>query len=361
GWNGFLTFGALYWMWPRIYRTELYSRQLANVHFWLGTLGIVFYAVPMYWAGWTQAMMWKEFTPEGTLAWGNFLDTVLQIKPMYAIRALGGTLFFVGVLLGVYNLFKTAQQGSFLADETAEAPARERLPAKTPANEYWHRWIERRPMQMLLWSTILIAIGGIVQIIPMVFIESQVPKISTVQPYTPLELTGRDIYIREGCVGCHSQMIRPFRDETVRYGEYSKSGEYIYDRPFLWGSKRTGPDLWREGGRNPDLWHYNHMMDPTTTSPRSIMPPYPHLAEQELDLSSLPDKITALRKLGTPYTRDFEKYAVANAREQAKTIALHLADQGVKDEGLENKEIVAIIAYLQRLGTDIKVQPTVSE
>jgi len=355
GWNGFLTFGALYWLWPRMYRTELYSKQLANVHFWLGTLGIIFYAVPMYWAGWVQALMWQEFTPEGTLAWGNFLDTVTRIMPMYMMRAIGGSLFFVGVIIGVYNLFKTAAQGSFMANEAAEAPARERS-APVAAGEHWHRWIEGRPMQMLLWSTILIAVGGIVQIVPMVFIESQVPKISSVKPYTPLELTGRDIYIKEGCVGCHSQMIRPFRDETERYGEYSKSGEYIYDRPFLWGSKRTGPDLWRQGGKYPDSWHYNHMLDPTTMSPGSIMPAYPHMLEDKLDLSDLPAKIAALRKLGTPYPKDFEKYAISNAKEQAQKIAKNLADQGIKDPNIEDKDIVAIIAYLQRLGTDIKVQ-----
>jgi cytochrome c oxidase cbb3-type subunit I/II len=354
GWNGFLTLGILYWLWPRMYRTTLYSTKLANVHFWLGTLGIIFYAVPMYWAGWTQALMWKEFTPEGTLAWGNFLDTVTQIMPMYTIRAFGGTFFFLGGILAVYNLVKTAQQGNFMANESAESPARERR--EQAPNEYWHKWIEGRPMQMLLWSTLLIAIGGIVQILPMVFIENQVPKISTVKPYTPLELTGRDLYIREGCVGCHSQMIRPFRSETERYGEYSKSGEYIYDRPFLWGSKRTGPDLWRQGGKYPDSWHYNHMIDPTSMSPGSIMPAYPHLVDDELDLTDLPAKITALRTLGTPYARDFEQYAISNAQEQAKKVAKNLADQGVKDSGLESKEIVAIIAYLQRLGTDIKVQ-----
>jgi cytochrome c oxidase cbb3-type subunit I/II len=356
GWNGFLTFGVLYWLWPRMYRTSLFSTKLANTHFWLGTLGIAIYAIPLYWASWTQALMWKEFTPEGTLAWGNFLDTVKQILPMYAMRAVGGTLYFVGVILGVYNLFKTAGQGSFLANEDAEAPAREKRPATAPG-DYWHRWIESRPMQMLLFSTILIAIGGIVQILPMVFIESQVPKISTVKPYTPLELAGRDIYISEGCVGCHSQQIRPFRSETERYGEYSKSGEFIYDRPFLWGSKRTGPDLMRVGAKYPDSWHYNHMMDPTTMSPGSIMPAYPHLLEEPLDLSSLPGKITALRTLGTPYPRDFEKYAIANAQEQALKVASNLATQGIKDQGIETKKIAAVIAYLQRLGTDIKVQP----
>jgi cytochrome c oxidase cbb3-type subunit I/II len=359
GWNGFLTFGALYWLWPRMYRTPLYSVKLANVHFWLGTLGIVFYAIPMYFAGWTQALMWKEFTPEGTLAWGNFLDTVTQILPMYTIRSLGGTLFFAGVLIGVYNLYQTGAKGSFLANEAAEAPARERL-HPVPAGAHWHTWIEGRPMQMLLWSTIMIAIGGIVQIIPMVFIDNQVPKISTVKPYSPLELTGRDIYIREGCVGCHSQMIRPFRDETERYGEYSKSGEYIYDRPFLWGSKRTGPDLWRQGGKYPDSWHYNHMMDPTSMSPNSIMPAYPNLLDNVIDYRDLPAKINALRKLGTPYPKDFEQKAVQDAQAQAQKVADNLAAEGVKQAQLNDKEIVAIIAYLQRLGTDIKVKESPS-
>ncbi|MFN7325798.1 MAG: cytochrome-c oxidase, cbb3-type subunit I [Chitinophagales bacterium] len=356
GWNGFLTFAVLYYLWPRLYRTELYSVSLANTHFWLGTLGIVFYAVPLYFAGWTQAMMWKQFTPEGMLQWGNFLDTVTQLIPMYAMRAIGGTLFFVGTILGVYNLVKTAQQGSFLAEEAAEAPGRAIGPAPTEAGAYWHKWIEGRPMQMLLYSTILIAIGGIVQIVPMVFIESQVPKISTVKPYTPLELEGRDIYIREGCVGCHSQMVRPFRSETERYGEYSKSGEYIYDRPFLWGSKRTGPDLLRVGGKYPDSWHYNHMMDPTSMSPGSIMPAYPALLDAQVDYSDLGPKINALRKLGTPYPAKYEEVAVEEAQKQAKAIATRLAEQGVKDSNIENTEMIALIAYLQRLGTDIKVK-----
>jgi len=362
GWNGFLTFGVLYWLWPRMYRTTLFSTKLANTHFWVGTLGIVFYAVPLYWAGWTQALMWKEFTPEGTLAFGNFLDTVTQIIPMYAMRIVGGTLYFVGVVIGVYNLVKTAKQGEFIANEATEAPARERHLVQAPTTgTNWHRWIERRPMQMLLWSTVLIAIGGIVQILPMVFIESQVPKISTVKPYTPLELTGRDIYIREGCVGCHSQQIRPFRDETERYGEYSKSGEYIYDRPFLWGSKRTGPDLMRQGNKYPDSWHFNHMIDPTTMSPGSIMPAYPQMAEDQLDLSDLPSKIAVLRTLGTPYPDNFENEAIGNAQQQARTIAKNLADQGMKETQLEEKEIVAIIAYLQRLGTDIKIKPAAGQ
>jgi cytochrome c oxidase cbb3-type subunit I/II len=319
------------------------------------------YAIPLYWAGWTQALMWKEFTPEGLLSWGNFLDTVKQILPMYALRVIGGTLYFVGVIIGVYNLAKTAAQGSFLANEPAEAPEREPRPAVIPAGESWHRWIESRPMQMLFWSTIAISIGGLVQILPMVLIDNQVPKISTVKPYTPLELAGRDVYIKEGCVGCHSQMIRPFRSETERYGEYSKSGEYIYDRPFLWGSKRTGPDLWREGGKYPDSWHYNHMIDPTTMSPGSIMPAYPHLATTQLDLSDLGARMSTLRKLGIPYTTEEEKNAIAIAERQAAAITDNLTKQGVNDPSIKDKELVALIAYLQRLGTDIKATGTTSK
>ena len=355
GWNGFLTFGMLYWLLPRIFNTKLYSVKLANVHFWIGTLGILFYVIPLYWAGWTQSLMWKEFLPEGILKYGNFLETVTQILPMYGLRALGGTIYVVGVFVMVYNLVKTVKTGNFVANEAAEAPS-----AATWAvhkGGHWHRWIERRPVQMLVGSLVLVLIGGMVELFPMMLIDENVPKIASVQPYTPLELQGRDIYIREGCLGCHSQMIRPFRSETARYGEYSKSGEFIYDRPFLWGSKRTGPDLHREGGKYPDSWHYNHMYDPTSTSPGSIMPPYPWLIRRDLDVSSVPDKIKVLRKLGTPYEPGFEDEAIDDLRAQAKEIANRLKNDGIEQEGLENKEIIAIIAYLQRLGTDINPKP----
>ncbi|AEE47924.1 cytochrome-c oxidase, cbb3-type subunit I [Haliscomenobacter hydrossis] len=353
GWNGFLTFGILYWLIPRLFNTNLYSLKLANAHFWIGTLGIAFYAIPLYWAGWAQSLMWKEFTPDGFLKYGNFLETVTQIMPMYYLRALGGTLFFAGTLVMIYNLIKTIKQGAFIGDEAAEAPARVAT-ADVHKGEHWHRWIERRPMQMLILSAIAILIGGIIEITPMVMIESNVPKIASVKPYTPLELHGRDLYIREGCVGCHSQMVRPFRSETERYGEYSKSGEYIYDRPFLWGSKRTGPDLHREGGKYPDSWHYNHMVDPQSMSPGSIMPPYPWMLRDEMDLGTLPRKIKVLRSLGTPYPAGFEDRAVADLKEQAAGIAARLRADGIEDEKLEKRDIIALIAYLQRLGTDIK-------
>ena len=359
GWNGFLTFGVMYWLIPRMYKTELYSLKLANTHFWIGTLGILFYAIPLYWAGWTQSLMWKQFTPDGFLQYGNFLETVTQLIPMYAMRALGGTLFLAGTIIMVYNLMKTAAQGSFVANEPAEAPAREVYVAHK--GDHWHKWIERKPIQMLIASLVLILIGGMVEIFPMMLIDKNVPKIETVKPYTPLELHGRDIYIREGCVGCHSQMIRPFRSETERYGEYSKSGEFIYDRPFLWGSKRTGPDLHREGGKYPDSWHYNHMYDPTSMSPGSIMPPYPWLIENDMNTSLIPDKIRVLSKLGTPYGEGYETIALEDLQKQASKIAESLRKDGIEDEGLENKEIVALIAYLQRLGTDINPKAQVNK
>lgn len=355
GWNGFLTFGILYWLLPRIFATKLYSIKLANIHFWIGTLGILFYAVPLYVAGWTQALMWKQFTPDGFLQYGNFLETVTQILPMYALRALGGTLYFAGVIVMVYNIIKTVKSGKLIKNEETSAPARvDHAPA---AGEHWHRWIEKRPMQMLLGSAIVILIGGMVEIFPMLMVESNVPKIESVKPYTPLELEGRDIYIREGCLACHSQMIRPFRSETERYGEYSKSGEFIYDRPFLWGSKRTGPDLHRVGEKYPDSWHYNHMLDPESMSPGSIMPKYAWLITNDLNTRYVPGKIKGLRTLGTPYPEGFEDEAVADLQAQADVVAASLRKDGIEQEGLENKEIIALIAYLQRLGTDIKPEP----
>lgn len=356
GWNGFLTFGVLYWIVPKLFRTELYSRKLANYHFWIGFLGILFYVVPMYWAGIAQSLMWKQFTPEGILQYPNFLETVLQIKPMYLIRGIGGLLYYTGFLMMVFNLYKTAKQGSFAANEEAEAPPMMRIenPEKPKSFLGKHRLLESRPLQFTVLSVVLVLIGGLVEIIPTFAIKSNIPTISSVKPYTPLEMQGRDLYIREGCLGCHSQLVRPFRSETERYGEYSKAGEYVYDHPFTWGSKRTGPDLMREGKKYPNLWHYLHMQDPTSVSPGSIMPKYPWLISQELDLSTTEAKINALRKVGVPYEQGFEKIANVELQKQAEEIALDLQKQGV--DVTSDKEIIALIAYLQRLGTDIKVK-----
>ncbi len=356
GWNGFMTFAMLYYMIPRLYGTKLHSQKLANAHFWIGTMGILFYAIPMYWAGFTQSLMWKQFNPDGTLVYSNFLETVTQIMPMYALRAFGGLLYLSGVLVMVYNLIKTAKSGSFINETKAEA-APLLKDYKPDASEHWHRRIfEWKPVRMLVFSLVLVAIGGAIEIIPTFLIESNVPTISTVTPYTPLELNGRDIYVREGCYTCHSQMIRPFRSEVMRYDpndlEYSKAGEFVYDHPFQWGSKRTGPDLHRLGQKYPDSWHFYHMLEPESMSPGSIMPPYPWLFEQNWDKEMTPKKITAMQTLGVPYPEGYENQAVADAEKQAKSITDGLAAEGVKMS--PDKEIVALIAYLQRLGTDIK-------
>ncbi|MEK0420366.1 MAG: hypothetical protein RLZZ161_217 [Bacteroidota bacterium] len=350
GWNGFLTFGMLYWMLPRMFKTQLYSQKLANFHFWIGTLGILIYAIPMYWAGWTQAMMWKEFTAAGMLKYPNFLETVTVLKPLYALRGIGGTLYLIGFIVMIYNLAKTVKSGTLVSDEAAEAAPLQ--PFVRHEKEFWHRVFERRPLQMLVFSLVAILIGGIVEMVPTFLVKSNIPSISSVKPYTPLELQGRDLYIREGCYTCHSQMIRPFRSETERYGEYSKAGEFVYDHPFQWGSKRTGPDLHRIGGKYPNAWHYNHMDDPQSMSPGSIMPRYSWMLENALDTSNTTAKIKAMRTIGVPYQDGYETIANKELQAQANLIAIDLKANGINASA--DKEIIALIAYLQRMGTDIK-------
>ncbi|SES12899.1 cytochrome-c oxidase, cbb3-type subunit I [Pedobacter rhizosphaerae] len=353
GWNGFLTFGVLYWLIPRIYKTELYSKKLAAFHFWIGTLGILFYAIPMYWAGFTQGLMWKEFTAEGLLKYPNFLATTIQIIPMHVLRSIGGALYLIGVIAMTYNLVKTMKASSLLANEPAEAMPLEKVFINESATDRaWHRVLERKPMKFMVLSLIIILIGGMVEMMPTFTIQSNVPTIASVKPYSALELQGRDLYIREGCVNCHSQTVRPFRSETERYGEYSKAGEFVYDHPFLWGSKRTGPDLHRIGGKYSDAWHYNHLVDPTSMSPGSIMPPYPWLVTQQLDISTTTSKINAMRTLGVPYAEGYEQQANQDLQIQAEKITAELKQNNIKVKS--DREIVAIIAYLQRLGTDIK-------
>ncbi|MDZ7719755.1 MAG: cytochrome-c oxidase, cbb3-type subunit I [Balneolaceae bacterium] len=355
-WNGGLTFAMLYYITPKIYKTKLYSIKLANVHFWFATLGAIFYVIPMYWGGITQSLMWKEFTTEGLLQYPNFLETVTQIIPMYALRAVGGTLFIIGAVIGSYNIFKTSRQGSLVKLQADEAQ-----PMINPAeghNESWHRRLESRPVQFSAIVLVVILIGGIIEYVPTTLVESNVPTIESVKPYTPLEIEGRDIYIAEGCNNCHSQMIRPFRSETERYGEYSKAGEFVYDHPFLWGSKRTGPDLHRIGGKYPDSWHVRHMYDPTSTSPGSIMPAYTWLYTQDMDKESIPNRINALRTVGVPYAEGYEDIAIRDLEAQAEQITQGLRENGFDEiDGIQitsDSKIIAIIAYMQRLGIDIK-------
>ncbi len=360
-WNGFMAAGIIYWLVEKLWKTELYSKKLANTHFWLGTLGILFYALPLYVAGFTQAAMWKQFNPDGTLVYGNFLETVTQIMPMYMMRAFGGTLYLTGFLLLAYNVIRTAQAGSTVEDELAEAAPLKKITTRRIAGEGLHSWLERRTILFSFLVVLAVAIGGAVEIIPLLTVDSNIPKITSVKPYTPLELEGRDLYIREGCNNCHSQMIRPFRSEVERYGEYSKAGEFVYDFPFLWGSKRTGPDVHRIGGKYNDNWHFNHMLDPRSTSPGSIMPQYPWLITDDLDISNTANKINAMVLLGVPYSQFELDKSVYLLKNQALEIEKNLRQdpEFVKNYGnanIENKEIVALIAYLQRLGTDIKAE-----
>jgi cytochrome c oxidase cbb3-type subunit I/II len=356
GWNGFLIFGMLYWIVPKMWKTKLHSTPLANLHFWIGTLGIIFYALPMYISGVVQSLMWKEFTTDGFLRYQNFLETTAQILPMHLLRAIGGGLYLIGVFVMIYNLVKTAKAGQFEANEETEvAPM-----VKAAASGGWHHVLESKPILFSALAFVAILIGGIIEMVPTFLIKSNIPTIEAVKPYTPLELQGRDIYIREGCVGCHSQLIRPFRSEVERYdpkdGEYSKAGEYVYDHPFLWGSKRTGPDLHRIGGKYADSWHFRHMLTPAEVSNGSIMPAYPWLYENSVDQSTTAAKISALRTVGVPYEVGYEQKANADLEKQANAIAANLKKEGY--EIAPEAEIVALIAYLQRLGRDIKISET---
>ncbi|MGX9985293.1 cytochrome-c oxidase, cbb3-type subunit I [Chryseobacterium sp. POL2] len=374
GWNGFMAFGVIYYLVPVMWRTKLYSTKMANWHFWLGTFGIIFYAVPLYISGFTQGLMWKQFNPDGTLVYKNWLDTVTAILPYYKMRFVGGLLYIIGSILMVVNLIATARQGSFLKNVPAEAPALAKTVKGRKQGETFHLWLERTPLYLTIGAFVAVAIGGMIEILPTIFVKNNVPTISAVKPYSPLELEGRDIYIREGCNACHSQMIRPFRDEVVRFngknGQYSKAGEFVYDFPFLWGSKRTGPDLHREGGVRPDSWHFKHMYNPRSTSAGSIMPRYPWLITNTLDTSLSKAKLELMKNsLDVPYTKaqidSIDSWMNNQANAIVKNIYSEAADvkeefakqketQGASFVPLEKREITALIAYLQRLGTDIK-------
>ncbi len=353
GWNGFMVFAMLYYLIPKMWQTEIYSKKLMNVHFWLGTLGILFYAIPMYWAGFMVGSMWKEFNPDGTLTHPNFLATTTKLIPFYALRGIGGVMYLLGALVMVYNLIATANRGVFLANEPTSAPA---LVKNTPVHDHhWHKLFERKPLLLTVLSLVVVSIGGLIQIVPMLTVPENIPVIVSVKPYTALEMEGRDLYIREGCNNCHTQLVRPFRNETERYGAISRSGEYIYDHPFLWGSKRTGPDLQRIGQKYPDSWHYYHMREPQSMSPGSIMPRYEWLLENKLSTELTQRKMIALRKVGVAYSDEEIAGAEASMRTQAAGIVANLKKEGIKTD--PDKEIIALIAYMQRLGTDIKKMP----
>jgi cytochrome c oxidase cbb3-type subunit I/II len=352
GWVGFMIFGTLYYMIPRLWKRKLYSEAMASTHFWVATIGLLLYVIPIWSAGLMQGLMWRAFDADGLLVYPNFVETTQQILPFYHLRMLGGALYITGILIMFHNVMRTIKgvPKSDLEDETVQAPSLASLePATQKPASSWHHFLEGKPMTFVILVFIVAGIGGMIEIGPLLMPKSYVPMhASAAVPYSPLELEGRDIYLREGCMNCHSQMIRPLRDEVLRYGDYSKPGESEFDHPFQWGSRRIGPDLARVGGKYPDHWHYLHFMDPRSTSPGSIMPPYPWLHERELDTSLTKAKMRAMRKLRVPYTDEDIANAADNLRRQAQGIAANLENEGYA--GMADKELVAVIAYLQRLG-----------
>jgi cytochrome c oxidase cbb3-type subunit I/II len=382
GWNGFMTFGMLYWLLPRIFQTKLWSDKMCNAHFWIATIGMLLYILSIYAAGITQGLMWRAFDTTGTLAFPDFVETVTRLMPLYWIRAIGGLLYLSGAIMLLLNFVMTWMDRPKEYEEVVHtAPALksrreqriEKEPSRLHANTNlghagdrflqasWHRRMEGRPIKFMIWVLIAVAIGGIVEIIPMFLIRSNVPTISTVTPYTPLELAGRDIYVAEGCYNCHSQMIRPLFAETERYGEYSKPGEFVYDHPFQWGSRRIGPDLAREGRSNPNpLWHYDHFKNPREVNSGSIMPAFPWLFTKKINFDRIQTRVNAMAMLGVPYGQAvLEGMAPKLAQQQAQEIA-RLIDEagGPPADSIWDTEVIALIAYMRRLGTDIFKTPS---
>ncbi|WP_309672829.1 cytochrome-c oxidase, cbb3-type subunit I [Gemmatimonas sp.] len=371
GWNGFMTFGMVYWLLPRLFQTEIYSKKAMELHFWIGSVGIVLYVVAIYSAGVTQGLMWRAFDETGRLAYPDFVETVLKLMPMYWMRVVGGSFFIVGMFIFGWNIIMTwmrrpAQYEVPIIEAAPLSPTYVDDNPAVPANGLWarfnqvqwHRAWERAPMLFTALTILAVVVASLFEILPTFLIKSNVPTIASVKPYTPLELAGRDMYIAEGCFNCHSQMVRPFRYETERFGEYSKPGESVYEHPFLWGSRRIGPDLAREGGKYPDLWHVRHFENPRAVTAKSIMPAYAHFLTKTIDFEQIQSRVDAMAMVGVPYGDAVNK-APAMAREQAKTIAAAIVEQG-GPRGLEDKQIVAMVAYMQRLGRDIKVQKTAS-
>ncbi len=403
GWNGFMAAGMFYWMVPRLWGTELYSKKAADAHFWIGTVGILLYVVSMWVAGITQGLMWRAVDGSGALQYPSFVETLLALRPMYWTRLLGGTLYLAGFFLMAWNLYKTARSGEAV-DGHGEAveltpDAEDEVPwykvafgapvilstlvmalfaavavlsdvasisvaslavfvavfgtiahqmGRDSKKTTWHRIVEGRALIFSLLTVLAVLVGGVLELVPSLVANQTMVSQTRQRPYTPLELEGRDVYLREGCYNCHSQMIRPLRWETMRYGDPSTIDQSIFDHPFQWGSKRTGPDLAREGGRYPHLWHYRHMIDPRSTSLGSNMPAYPHLATTRYDAERLDDKVDAMRALGVPYTAAQVSTAAADATTQGQQITQELQREGVTVA--PDTQLVALIAYLQRLG-----------
>jgi cytochrome c oxidase cbb3-type subunit I/II len=402
GWNGFMAAGMFYFLVPRLYGRDLYSKKLADIHFWVGTFGIVLYVGSMWISGVTQGLMWRATAPGGGLLYPNFVETLIAIRPMYWVRLIGGLLYLAGMVLMTVNLVQTARLGAPVTTQVVVAIAKKEadlswvqvLTARPmaflialfvavvgfglsgmlaapvwlvliagigiaaalvaipgdPSKPHWHRILEGRALLFTGLTIVAVLVGGVVELVPVLIVKPSEAAQGHMAPYTALEIEGRDVYLREGCYNCHSQMIRPFGFETARYGKVSELSDSTYDHPFQWGSKRTGPDLAREGGKYPHLWHYQHLLDPRAISPDSNMPLYAHLASRTVDYAITPNKLRALRSVGVPYSAQEVAAASRDAREQAHRIRDDLQKDGVHVG--DDTEMVALVSYLQRLGLE---------
>lgn len=349
GWNGMLTFAMIYYLVPKLWRTKIYSDKLAHLQFNIALVGILLYYISMVTAGITQGLMWRAVTPEGQLLYPDFVETVLKIIPLYWVRAFGGLLFIISFIIFVYNIYKSIQMRPVQAHEDTTIQVITTKKEYSHEEETGHRKLERLATVFTVLTVCAILVGSIIEIYPTLNLKKYLNPTEMTNPYSALQLAGRDIYVKEGCYTCHSQQIRPIASEVLRYGEPSKLEESIYDRPFQWGSKRTGPDLSRLGKKYPDLWHYRHMIDPRSVTQGSIMPAYPWLERKKVDFLELRKKLTVMRNLGVPYSDEQVNNADIQAQKDAIVIAKNLEKDGAP-AGLEKTELVALISYLQILG-----------
>lgn len=349
GWNYMLIAGILFYLVPKLWNTELYSKKMAHQQFWLATIGLVLYVVSMWIAGITQSLMWSAMDDAGRLIYPNFIETVIKIVPMYWVRAIGGTSVLISFIMMMYNFYMTVRRAPVEDKVTYEAWPLDASSIEAHATA--HRKLEGWPMIFSVLSLIAILVGSGIEIIPSLVADKYVVKISAIKPYSPLELYGRDVYIKEGCYTCHSQTVRPMAHEVVRYGKPSNAAEFVYDHPFQWGSKRTGPDLARVGGKYPHMWHYKHFWDPREVTAGSIMPRYTWLFDKKIPFNDIPAKMRVMQKLGVPYTDTDVAQAVVNAKAQAQGVTDELVQSGVPAK-IVDREIVALISYIQRIGVD---------
>jgi cytochrome c oxidase cbb3-type subunit I/II len=408
GWNGFMAAGMFYWMVPKLWGKPLRSVAAANMHFWIGLTGILLYVSAMWASGITQGLQLNELNADGTRPKYEFVETLRNIKPLMLARTFGGGLYLAGYVIMIWNLWATIRAGAPVkstVDVYVEPKKHDRMPWKEvfindplvytvlgivliclwfflpnyanvgallggialvikaitvfrKAGKAWAFWYEKLLDNWLPFTVltfIAVAIGGLLQIIPTVIVNRGQNVTGRLQAlYTPLELCGRDLYIKEGCYNCHTQMVRQMVPDVLRYGsgpkdDYSHLGESIYDHPFQWGSKRTGPDLAREGPKRDHLWQIIHLRDPRAMDENSTMPSYPWLFDQKFDIESLPKKIAAQRTLGVPYPPMTSDEIKDDARRQA--LEIHSILKGQQTWVDPDREVIALVAYLKKLGT----------